>query len=305
MDGLLVVDKPSGPTSHDVVSTIRRLANEKRVGHTGTLDPLATGVLLVLVGRATKISYWLTNEYKTYEGTIALGAETETLDSEGIIVKNADASHLTRRDVEDAAGALTGRHRQEPPAFSAIKIEGRPAYRSARQGAVVKPPARSVEVSEFLVTDFRQGELAEADVRINCSKGTYIRSLARDLGQRLGCGAFLKNLRRTAVGPFTLDSAIALDELERILTSGDIADRLISMSEALRNIPKTTVAEAYKILALTGGVLCPEALSDNRRFDAGTGAIAVVDDKDKLIGLYKPLAGGRLKPLRVIGEGRP
>lgn len=304
MDGLLVVDKPSGLTSHDVVSIVRRLTNEKRVGHTGTLDPAATGVLLVLVGRATKISYWLTNEDKTYEGTIALGAETETLDSEGNVVAMADASHLKRRNVEDAAGALTGRQRQEPPAFSAVKIDGRPAYRSARQGAVVTPPPRSVEVSEFLVTGFRQGELAEADVRIRCSKGTYIRSLARDLGQGLGCGGYLKKLRRTTVGPFTLGSAIALEELERILEAGEIADRLISMSEALRNMPQMTIAEAYKDLALTGGVLSSEALSGGRQFATGTGAIAVVDDNDSLIGLYEPLTGGRLKPLRVIGEGR-
>ncbi|MFH1736922.1 MAG: tRNA pseudouridine(55) synthase TruB [Actinomycetota bacterium] len=304
MDGLLVVDKPSGLTSHDVVSIIRRLTNEKRVGHTGTLDPAATGVLLVLVGRATKISYWLTDEDKTYEGTIALGAETETLDGEGSVVATADASQLTRRDVEDAAEILKGRHRQEPPAFSAVKIEGRPAYRSARQGTVVQPPARSVEVSEFLVLDFRQGELAEADVRISCSKGTYIRSLARDLGQRLGCGGYLKKLRRTAVGPFTLARAIALKEFERALTAGEIADRLISMSEALRNMPQTTVAEAYKDLALTGGVLCSEAVSGSQQFAMGTRAIAVVDDNDNLIGLYEPLTGDRLKPLRVIGEGR-
>jgi len=124
------------------------------------------------------------------------------------------------------------------------------------------------------------------------------------LGQGLGCGGYLKKLRRTTVGHFTLDSAISLEELERILEAGEIANRLISMSEALRNMPQTTIAEAYKDLALTGGVLSSEALSGGRQFDTGTGAIAVVDDNDSLIGLYEPLTGGRLKPLRVIGEGQ-
>ena len=212
--GLVVVDKPSGMTSHDVVARVRRLAGTRKVGHAGTLDPMATGVLLVGVDRATRLLGHLTLTEKAYDATVRLGAATSTDDAEGETVSTASVAHLTEDDVRSAAGAFLGAIEQRPSAVSAVKVDGKRAYARVRAGEDVDLPARPVTVHELLVTDVRPGEeVLDVDVSVRCSSGTYIRAIARDLGDALGVGGHLTMLRRTAVGPFTLADAHGLDAL--------------------------------------------------------------------------------------------
>ncbi|EON33675.1 tRNA pseudouridine synthase B [Gordonia terrae C-6] len=212
--GLLVVDKPAGMTSHDVVSRCRKIFNTRRVGHAGTLDPMATGVLVVGIERATKLLGLLSLTTKSYTATIRLGASTTTDDREGEIISTADASGLSDAEIATAVADLTGDIEQVPAKVSAIKVDGRRAHALVRTGTDFDLAARPVTVSRFEVLDTRRdGTFVDLDVVVDCSSGTYIRSLARDLGAALGIGGHLTELRRTAVGPFTLDHARTLDDV--------------------------------------------------------------------------------------------
>lgn len=214
-DGLAVVDKPSGMTSHDVVARLRRLARTRRVGHAGTLDPLATGVLVVGVGRATRLLHHLVLADKAYTATIRLGQATVTDDAEGELVSAASAALLTPDSVRAAMRPLTGEIAQRPAAVSAIKVDGQRAYRRVREGEAVDLPARPVTVGRFEALGFERPapDLLDVAVAVECSSGTYVRALARDLGAALGVGGHLTALRRIRVGPFELDAASTLDEL--------------------------------------------------------------------------------------------
>jgi tRNA pseudouridine55 synthase len=214
-DGLVVVDKPGGMTSHDVVARIRRLARTRRVGHGGTLDPMATGVLVIAVGRATRLLTYVSGSDKGYLATIRLGQSTVTDDAEGEVVATADVSDVTDQAVRDGLGVLTGEIDQVPSAVSAIKIDGRRAYKRVREGESVVLAARRVTVSTLDVLEVRRTPgFVDVDVEVACSSGTYVRAIARDLGVALGVGGHLTALRRTAVGAFTLAEAVTLDELE-------------------------------------------------------------------------------------------
>jgi tRNA pseudouridine55 synthase len=227
--GLVVVDKPAGMTSHDVVARIRRLAGTRKVGHAGTLDPMATGVLLVGVNRATRLLGHLTLTEKAYDATVRLGASTTTDDAEGETLTTASVRHVTEDDVRSAAGRFIGDIEQKPSAVSAIKVDGKRAYARVRDGEDVDLPARPVTVHELLVTDVRPAEgltggVLDVDVSVRCSSGTYIRAIARDLGAELGTGGHLTALRRTAVGPFTLADAHELDALAERFDLVDVSD---------------------------------------------------------------------------------
>lgn len=216
--GLIVVDKPGGMTSHDVVGRIRRLAHTRRVGHAGTLDPMATGVLVIGVERATKLLNHLVLTDKSYSATIRLGQSTSTDDAEGTVVGQADASGLDPEQIRRGIAALTGSIQQRPSAVSAIKVDGQRAYDRVRAGEVVELAARPVTVSRFeLVGPIRsEGPFLDLEVKVDCSSGTYIRALARDLGAGLMVGGHLTRLRRTRVGPFELAQAHTLDELAEL-----------------------------------------------------------------------------------------
>ncbi|UAL32011.1 tRNA pseudouridine(55) synthase TruB [Nocardioides rotundus] len=213
MPGLVVVDKPSGMTSHDVVSRGRRLLGTRKVGHAGTLDPMATGVLVLGVGRATRLLGHLTLTDKAYDATIRLGASTTTDDAEGEVTATADTSGLDPADVERALERFVGDIEQVPTSVSAVKVEGKRAYQRVREGEEVRLDARPVTVHELTLHEQRPGERFELDVSLRCSSGTYVRAIARDLGAALGVGGHLTALRRTAVGPFGLDRARTLDDL--------------------------------------------------------------------------------------------
>jgi tRNA pseudouridine55 synthase len=212
--GLVIVDKVGGMTSHDVVARVRRLAGTRKVGHAGTLDPMATGVLVVGVEKATRLLGYLTLTEKEYAATIRLGQTTSTDDAEGEITGTAAAEGVTIEAIDKAVGALTGEILQVPPAVSAIKVGGQRAYKLTRAGAAPELKARPVTVYEFTVTDVRpDGDLLDLDAIVRCSSGTYIRALARDLGEALGTGGHLTRLRRTRVGGYRAEDARTLEQL--------------------------------------------------------------------------------------------
>lgn len=213
--GLVVVDKPGGMSSHDVVARLRRFFGTRKVGHAGTLDPMATGVLVVGIERATKVLGLLALETKSYEATIRLGQNTTTDDAEGDTISTSDASEVTDAAIAAGVAALTGDISQVPSSVSAIKVDGRRAYDRVRAGEEVELKPRQVTISRFDVVErLRSGQLIDLVVVVDCSTGTYIRALARDLGAGLGVGGHLTALRRTCVGPFGLDLARTLEELE-------------------------------------------------------------------------------------------
>ena len=214
-DGLVIVDKPGGMTSHDVVARIRRLAGTRRVGHAGTLDPMATGVLVLGIEKATRLLGYLMLTNKTYETTIRLGASTTTDDAEGELTAGAPAAHVPDDMLAQAITRLTGEIQQVPPAVSAIKVDGQRAYKLTRAGAAPELKPRPVTVYEFTVTAIRpaEGDLLDVDATVRCSSGTYIRALARDLGDDLGAGGHLTRLRRTRVGGYGLEGARTLEQL--------------------------------------------------------------------------------------------
>jgi tRNA pseudouridine55 synthase len=251
MDGVLIIDKPAGLTSHDVVARVRRILGEKRIGHTGTLDPFATGVLVVLVGRATRLAQFLSGADKEYEAVIRLGFATDTGDATGKRVNEASEFHaktqsaqsLSSEDIDSALASLRGEIDQVPPMYSAKKHEGRKLYELARRGETIERNPVRVRIQEFeavrcdgsLVT---QNEDASSDlaVRVVCSAGTYVRTLAEDFGKRLGTGAHLAALRRTRAGEFRIETAIALDELQKRAEAGALAFVLLPPDAALSRL---------------------------------------------------------------------
>ncbi len=248
-DGLLVVDKPAGWTSHDVVARARRLCGTRRVGHAGTLDPMATGVLVLGVNRATKLLTFLIGCDKTYLATVRLGQSTVTDDAEGDLVEDRDASRVERATLDAAVAGLRGPIGQVPSSVSAIKIDGRRAYARVRGGEEVTLAARPVTVHRFDVHDVRHdGRHVDLDVEVEVSSGTYVRALARDLGDALGVGGHLTALRRTRVGRFDLSGASTLDELESVAAVGRIP--LLAMADAARAqfpVHEVTAAEAVAL----------------------------------------------------------
>jgi len=209
-DGILLVDKPSGPTSHDVVDQIRRRFRFRKVGHGGTLDPLATGLLVILVDRGTKASNFFLSSDKAYEGTMRLGIATDSQDAQGKVISEADPSGVTRAALESEFRRLTGDIQQTPPMVSARKVDGVPLYKRARRGEVIERKPKLVHIYEFEMLDF---ETPRATFRLRCTKGTYVRTLCADIGEALGCGAHLEALERTVASDFHVRDALPLDDI--------------------------------------------------------------------------------------------
>ncbi|MET9298460.1 tRNA pseudouridine(55) synthase TruB [Micromonospora aurantiaca] len=279
-DGLIVVDKPGGMTSHDVVARIRRLARTRRVGHGGTLDPMATGVLVIGVGRATRLLTYVIGAGKSYAATIRLGQSTVTDDAEGEVVATTPAGAVTDDGVRAALTALTGEIDQVPSAVSAIKINGQRAYKRVRDGEAVELPARRVTVSRLDVLAIRRDvpDVVDVDVDVTCSSGTYIRALARDAGAALGVGGHLTALRRTAVGGFTLDEAATLDQLEE--RAPDVVNLPLDAAAARFFPRRDATADETRVLS-HGGPLAPAGITGPYAvFDPAGGLIAIVSERD-------------------------
>jgi tRNA pseudouridine55 synthase len=276
--GLAIVDKPSGVTSHDVVGMLRRRFQEQRIGHAGTLDPSATGVLVVGVGSVTRLLRFVGDGTKQYTGEVVLGVETDTLDADGEVVATTDMSAVTLEDARDAARHLTGDIEQVPPMVSALKVGGRRLHELAREGIEVDRAPRRVVVHRFDVAPTAEPGVLAIDVE--CSAGTYVRTLAADLGRRLGGGAHLRRLRRTAVGPFTIAEARPPDDCP-----------LLPPVEALRGMARVN-SDADTAAAVAHGAV----------LDAwdGPGPWAVLGPDGALLAVYEPHGAGRAKPAVVL-----
>ncbi|GIJ45876.1 tRNA pseudouridine synthase B [Virgisporangium aliadipatigenens] len=276
--GLVVVDKPGGMTSHDVVSRVRRLARTRRVGHGGTLDPMATGVLVLGVERATRLLTYIIGSDKSYAATIRLGQATVTDDAEGEVTAEADASGVADEAVRAGLAALTGEIDQVPSAVSAIKVNGQRAYKMVRAGEEVALAARRVTVSRLDVLDVRRaGPHVDVDVDVACSSGTYIRAIARDLGSALGVGGHLTSLRRTSVGAFTLAESATLGEL----AERDDPVTLTLSEAAARFLPRRDADESEAKTLSHGGPLSSVGISGPYAvFDPDGEVLAVVSERD-------------------------
>jgi tRNA pseudouridine55 synthase len=295
-DGVLVVDKPSGRTSFDVVRRIKRAARLSRVGHGGTLDPLASGVLPICVGEGTKLAAFLLDADKEYEVTIRLGIETDTYDAEGTVTARHDAAGIDEERVRAALGAFTGTLEQRPPIYSALKRDGRPLYDYARTGEEVEIVPRAVVVYDLALTRFGGPEAVE--LRVRCSKGTYVRSLAFDLGRALGVGGHVTALRRTRSGPFGLVGARPLDQiLADLAEERDREIRVITPADALSHLPRCTVDAAHARMLEQGKRVPWESLG------APAGRVRIVRTDGRLLAVAEPREDGTVRTLRVFGVG--
>jgi len=240
VNGILNINKPQGKTSYDIVAVVKRLSGEKRVGHAGTLDPLASGILPVCLGQGTRVIEYLADATKTYCAQVLLGIVTDTYDAEGTVTERQDPSHVSREQVALALNSFRGKIQQVPPMYSALKHKGRPLYRLARSGTEIERASRPVEIHRLNLLDWQPPVVT---VEVECSKGTYIRSLAYDLGQLLGCGASLKNLLRTRYGPFNLEDAVSLPELEDAFRYGYWQSLVYPLDAVLLNYRAVVVDE--------------------------------------------------------------
>ncbi|NLX42943.1 MAG: tRNA pseudouridine(55) synthase TruB [Chloroflexi bacterium] len=291
MSGVLVIDKPQGWTSHDVVARVRRMSGVRRVGHSGTLDPMATGVLVVCLGSATRIIEYLPDN-KTYRARIHFGIETDTWDAEGQPVALADAGGLERDQVQALLAEFVGPILQRPPMYSALKRDGVPLYKLARQGVVVERTARPVTIHRLTMLRWAPPMV---DLEVHCSAGTYIRALAHDLGQHAGTGAHLAVLRRTAVGHLGLSQALPQ---EALLTGLNWQDKLLSLRWALQHLPSVVVSdEGVQDLAL-GRAITLQA-------PAAGDTLCALDQQGALVAVLRPAEHGHWRPVKVLaGSGQ-
>ena len=249
-DGILLCDKPFGITSHDVINDLRKIIGQKKIGHTGTLDPRATGLIVTCLGRATKIAQFFSNMDKTYEAEIRLGARSRTMDAEGIDPDTplSPIPNLSENDIKDLLKTFKGKITQRVPAFSAVKINGQRLYKLARKNIKVEPPEREVEIKEIALSEMRMPSIF---ITVSCSKGVYIRTLADDIGQKIGCGAYLNKLSRIEVGQFKLGDALNLNEIRHLRQAGSLKKHILQI-ESVLPFPSIQVDEKFSPCIISG-----------------------------------------------------
>jgi tRNA pseudouridine55 synthase len=285
IDGILNVNKPEGKTSFNVVARLKRLTAEKHVGHAGTLDPIATGVLPVCFGQATRVTEYLANTSKTYFAQIELGITTDTFDRQGKVLERSAPDGITLTRLQEALASFIGPINQVPPAFSALKQGGRRCYELARAGVPLQLKPRRVEITSLELVDFR---LPIVQIKVDCTKGTYMRSLANDIGKYLGCGAHLRNLNRARYGPFSVQDALSPDEIEDAFHRDDWKKLIYPVDSPLRDWKAIVVGE-------------------NKEIDIRTGRPLPVEENDEVLGEYcraYDLNGNFLAVMRFIPEKR-
>ena len=296
VDGILVLDKPPGLSSNQALQTAKRLYFAAKAGHTGSLDPQATGVLPLCFGEATKFSQYLLDADKAYESTFVLGTATASGDAEGEVLQRRDASDLSEADVVTALEAFRGEIEQVPSMFSAIKQDGQPLYKLARKGLEVERKSRRVVVKQLELREFRGGDAPEADIYLECSKGTYVRSIAEDLGHALGCGAHVSALRRTRAGPFSLEDSVTLATLEALKENEELAqmdELLLPADTAVLTLPLVELSESGGFYMRQGQpLLVPNAPCD--------GMVRIALETGEVLGVGEILDDGRVAPRRLI-----
>ena len=302
VNGVLLLNKPIGLTSNKVLQKVRWLFDANRAGHTGALDPLASGVLPLCFGEATKFSQYLLDSDKYYRSTYTLGVSTATGDSEGEIISQQDACNITLQQVQDKIQDFQGEIDQVPSMYSALKHNGQPLYKLARQGIEIDRPARQITIFDYQIIDFRPGPNAEVDVEVHCSKGTYIRTLAEDLGTALGCGAHVSALHRFRAGPFDEQQTISLKELEKLKEQGSIEqlDQLLKpVDTPVSNYP---AVEFDQIMA--GYFQLGQEISANKAFHQGQEGdiVRVFCEGGTFLGIGTVTEDGKVAPKRLIVE---
>ena len=276
-NGLLLIDKPGGSTSHDAVATVRRALGTKKVGHAGTLDPMATGLLVMGVGRGTRLLRFLGDQVKTYVGSFRLGIETDTLDAEGTVTRRTPVEEMAEEQVVAAMSLLEGDLLQRPPAYSAVKVGGRKLYEAARHGETIHASPRAIRVERFELAMFASPDV---DFVVRCSGGTYVRMLAADVGARLGCGAHLTRLRRTAIGSFDVAAARPPED----------PGELLPLEQAVAHLPRVELQPDEAVAVSHGRILGPAGL---------VGPYAVFAPDGRVLGVYRD-EGAKAKPEVIL-----
>lgn len=301
MNGILVVDKPEGLSSAQTVARVKHLINAARVGHTGTLDPFARGVLVCCINQATRLAQFLLHDAKSYDAVMTLGVETDTLDPTGSVIGRGDCSGVTVDRLEKCLAGFEGTLDQRPPVFSALKHGGVPLYALARRGEPVQKPPRTVHIERLRLVDLR---LPKVRFEVRCSAGTYVRSLCADIGRALGCGAHLSELTRTQSGGFRIEQALSLAELESLARQGAVGERLIPMARALPDGP-VVIADPSMIDKIRHGRPIAWAEVDaGLRDPAQDALLKVVDERGDLVALLRyGSTGRRIEYACVFGAG--
>lgn len=281
--GIINVYKEKGFTSHDVVAKLRGIVGQKKIGHTGTLDPDATGVLPVCLGKATKLCDLLTDKNKTYEAVLLLGKTTDTQDITGEVLEEKSTEALTEEKVREAIEGFIGDYEQIPPMYSALKVNGKKLYELAREGKVIERKARPVKILDIQILEI---DLPKVRMEVSCSKGTYIRTLCHDIGEKLGCGGCMESLIRTRVSTFWIEDAKTLDEIETLKQEGKLAELLVPIDAMFPFYPKITVKDDWKAFAKNGNPLDLKMLKEACGQDEET-QVRLYDESGKFIAIYQ------------------
>ncbi len=300
MDGIFNIYKEKGFTSHDVVAIVRRTIHMKKVGHTGTLDPDAEGVLPVCVGKATKLSDVIMDGRKSYRALLRLGITTTTEDASGEVLETKEVD-FNEEKIREAVVSFIGKLEQVPPMYSAVKVNGKKLYELAREGKEIERKSRTIEVYDIRIRQFLPPDRVEIDV--DCSKGTYIRTLCADIGKALGCGGHMAELLRTATGAFSLENAIKLDDLKALAEEGKAAESLLTMEEALKDFPVVRVSEKSTKFLYNGGKIQERFFTEKPASYGEGDIVAAYDHENNLVGLYEIKKDDNsyfIKPYRML-----
>lgn len=290
INGIVNIYKEKGYTSHDVVAVLRKVVGQKKIGHTGTLDPDATGVLPVCLGRATKVCELLTDHDKTYEALLLLGKTTDTQDISGEVLEERDPGDLTEEEVRSCIESFIGEYDQIPPMYSALKVNGKKLYELAREGKTVERKSRKVQIHGIRILEMN---LPHVRMEVDCSKGTYIRTLCHDIGEKLQVGGCMKELERTKVGHFLKEDAVTLDEVRQKMEQGEGAELFTPLDQIFAELPAVTVTDAKAWMSYNGNDLPERFLLEKEAWTDGQ-EVRVYDSRKNFIGLYQYRAPKKL-----------
>ncbi len=297
MDGILNIYKQEGFTSHDVVAKLRGICKQKKIGHTGTLDPDAVGVLPVCLGKATKVCDLLTDKDKTYEAVLQLGVVTDTQDLTGEIQSKKEVT-VTRDVIEEAVMSFVGTYHQIPPMYSALKVNGKKLYELAREGKVVERKARTVMIQEICINNVNM-ENHTVSMLVSCSKGTYIRTLCHDIGEKLGCGGAMASLKRTKVSSFLIEDSLTLSQVEEFVKNGTIEEHLIQVDSLFEHLEPVMVTKKYQKYVDNGNKIELSFLKSPVVVDKGK-AFRVYDENQRFVGIFEAENQKTLKPRKMF-----
>lgn len=298
LDGIINVYKEQGFTSHDVVAKLRGILKQKKIGHTGTLDPAAEGVLPVCLGKGTKVCELLTDKDKTYEAVLLLGTVTDTQDTTGQVLKTHPVS-VTKEEIEEAIYSFVGTYDQVPPMYSALKVNGKKLYELAREGKEVERKSRQVKIYEIEILEY---SLPKVRFRVSCSKGTYVRTLCGDIGEKLGCGGCMDSLLRTRVERFELKDSLTLKQIEKLAKEERILEILLPVDRVFEQYVKANTKEIFDRLVYNGNPVMPEQLE--RKTDKTTKIIRLYDSRNTFIGIFERKDGAEIfKPKKMFYGG--